>query len=335
MIIRIKDRRMSWKNKNRMKYIARAILILLIVFVSGVCLMGKLSHASWMEEEDGIKYLQDDGQYAVGFLDVEDARYYFDTDGHLVTGKFYVEEEDAYYYSDETGVVQYGVIQADEDFYITDEDGRLMTGFVLQDGKRYFFNEIAQLVVGWFKQDGNWYYADSTGVIMTGFVTVDGYRYYLREDGTRVSDAVLLIDDVTYIFNGDGSVDENATILYPVFQQLNAIRVQNGCQELVLNSKVQACAILRASELVNGFSVSNEDSLEQLLANRGVLCSGGYEFSYGGMENYDIERLLSDMQKDVNLVHVLTETALSEVGLGIHTQDGVSYYDIIFTMQNK
>lgn len=315
---------------HKKRNIGTVLLLFLLVSATALLLLGTFSYASWVEEEDGMKYIQDDGQYAVGFLNIENERYYFDTDGHLVTGKFYVEEEEAYYYSDESGILQYGVIQTDEDFYIADENGHLMTGFVQQDGKRYFFNEIAQLVIGWFKQDDSWYYADSSGVIMTGFITVDGYRYYLNPDGSRVSEAVYEIDGITYIFNADGSVDENATALYPVFEYLNQRRQQNDCTELAMNSKVQACAILRASELVDGFLEESTISLEALLANRGVQCLGGYEFSYGGMEDYDMDQLMEDMQKDINMTQILASGTITDVGLGVHIQDGKSYYDIIF-----
>lgn len=307
-------------------------IILTAVFLVGIFCFRRQSYAVWVEEENGIKYLQDDGQFAIGFMDIEDKRYYFDIDGHLVTGKFYVEEDDAYYYSDESGVLQYGAIQTEEDFFIADETGKLQTGFVEFEDNKYFFNEIAQLVVGWFKHEEDWYYASSTGVIQTGFVDVDGYRYYLNEDGTRTKAALLEIDGKIYIFNEDGSVDYNATETYPIFQHINKLRRDYGCDDVVLNSKVQACALLRASDLVNGFSLENADSLEKLLGNRGVMCSGGYEFAYGGIEDYSFERLVADMQKDVNMNRVLSDNNVSEVGIGMYEKDGLLYYSIIFVM---
>lgn len=305
-------------------------LFLVITLLVGVFCFVQSSYAYWVEEEDGIKYLQEDGKYAIGFVDIEERRYYFDTDGHLVTGKFYVEEDDSYYYSDESGVLQYGAIQTEEDFFITDENGKLLTGFAEYDDKRYYFNEIAQMVVGWFKCEEDWYYADRSGVIQTGFVNVDGYRYYMNPDGTRVSDAILEIEGVTYIFNKDGSVDENATLTYPIFQYINSIRIQYGQPELLLNSKVQACALLRASGLVNGFSLENTASIESLLANRGVRCFGGYEFAFGGIEGYDFQKLTADMQKDCNIRKVMLESNISEVGIGMYEENDIVYYSILF-----
>lgn len=318
------------KRNHRCKVLTCFIIILFAIFLCTVCFLGESSYATWVEEDDRIRYLQEDGQYAIGFQEIEEEKYYFDSDGDLVTGKFYVEEEDAYYYADSTGAVQYGFIQTEEEFFITDEQGRLLTGFVEYDGKKYFFNEISEVVVGWFKYEENWYYADHSGVIMTGFITVDGYRYYLNADGSRVKDAVIEIDGITYIINKDGTIDENATTLYPVFQCLNQIRAKQQASELLLNTKVQACAILRASELVDGFMVNSMDSLERLLANRGIQCNNGYEFSYGGIENYSIDRLIEDIQKDVNMQSVLAEDSISEVGLGMYVENDIYYYDIIF-----
>lgn len=319
--------------KKRMTAIA---IIISLGMVAGMVLFFKQqSLASWVDEENGKKYEKDDGQYAVGFSEIEEKLYYFDEDGYLVKGKFYVKEEDAYYYADKNGVVQTGVIQTKKNFYLADDAGKLQTGFVEYDNNRYYFNSKAELVTGWFKSDESWYYADDQGIIMTGFLTLDGYRYYLNPDGTRVSDAVLEIDGVTYIFNKDGSIDENATTLYPVYEYLNEIRTGEGQEAFTMNSKVQACAVLRASELVNGYGQAESGTgttLEELLRNRGVKCAGGYEFSYGGVADYGIERLIADMERDLNLMQVVKDRTVSETGLGIYEKDGIYYYDIIFIM---
>jgi len=300
-----------------------------MVLLLGVFFSGKISYASWLQEEEGIKYIQPDGQFAIGFVVIDENRYYFDSDGHLVTGKFYVEEEDAYYYSNEEGILQYGAIYTDNDFFLADEEGKLTTGFAEYEGERYYFNEIGQVVVGWFKNEDDWYYSDYSGKIMTGFVTVDGYRYYLNADGTRVKEAVLDIDGTTYIFNADGSVDENATVLYPVLEFINELRVQHNLPSLNMNSKVQACAIMRASQLMDGFSIPSSVSIEQLLTNRGVKCDGGFEFSYGGIAGYDRNRLMEDMQRDLNFQRVVLDATIKEVGIGMHQHEDIYYYDII------
>lgn len=301
------------------------LLILLLLLMA----MKKNSLADWQSDEDGVRYELEDGSFAIGFSVIDDERYYFDEDGILQTGKFYVESENAYYYANKEGIIQTGEIKTKKFFYIADENGVLQSGFVEYEGDRYYFNSNIDLVLGWFKRDGNWYYAGEAGVIQTGFVTIEGYRYYLNPDGTRVSDAVVDIDGVTYVFNPDGSVDENGTQLYPVFSLLNSLRVDCKSSELLLNSKAQACAILRAKQLVDGFDKKDDNMVQQLLANHGVLCAGGYEFSYGGLEGYGIEQLMENMQKDVQLSQALCDSELFEVGLGMYVNEGISYYDII------
>ena len=193
------------------------------------------------------------------------------------------------------------------------------------------------MLTGWFKYEQNWYYADAQGVLMTGLVTIEGYRYYLNADGTRVSDATMEIDGITYVFNKDGSIDENATMLYPVYEYINQIRKTNDLPEITMDTKVQACAILRAADLQEGYGNSNDaaGSVQDLLRNRGVMCSSGYEFSYGGIEEYTIDRLISDMGKDLNIIQILKQKDLSAVGLGVYEQDGISYFDILFVVSNE
>ena len=320
-----------YRNKQKLLF-AGVVSAMLLAFV-GIFLFKQQSFASWVKEDNGTKYEKENGMYAIGFTEIENERYYFNGDGYLLTGKFYVEDEKAYYYANKKGEIQTGVIKTKNLFYIADGNGKIQTGFVDYDNKRYYFNNKAELATGWFKGEERWYYADDSGIVQTGFITIDGYRYYLNSDGSRVSDAVMEIDGVTYIFNTDGSVDENGTSMYPVYQYLSGKRAGYGdLNNMEMNAKVQACAILRASGLKNGYSENPEGNIpiETLLKNRGVKCSGGYEFSYGGTEGYGIEQLMKDMERDINLSNVLKKESVKEVGLGFHEENNVCYYDIIF-----
>ncbi|MCM1157669.1 MAG: hypothetical protein NC300_03170 [Bacteroidales bacterium] len=317
------------KNNRRRK---PAILFILLLTLCSLIVFGQYTCASWVEEEEGMKYEDEDGEFTVGFAEIDGSLYYFNGDGYLVTGKFYDSDTNAYYYADKEGIVQVGVIQNKRYFYLTDETGKIQTGFIEYDGKRYYFNDNAQMLTGWFKYGEQWYYADTDGSLQTGFITLDGYRYYLKEDGTRVSDAVMQIEGATYVFNQDGSIDENATAMYPVYQYMEQLRKENGAGGLALNAKVQACAMLRAAGLVQGFQseTGTASPVETLLKNRGIKCGGGYEFSYGGIEEYSVERLISDMEKDNNLIEALGDSTVKELGLGMYEKDNIIYYDIIF-----
>lgn len=320
-------------NRNRKnKYLLwTGIILTCLAVLESVFLFKQLSFASWIEEEDGVKYEKEDGNYAKGFSEIDGEQYYFDGDGYLLTGKFYVKKHKAYYYANKKGVIQTGIIKNKKVFYIADENGKIQTGFVEYENNRYYFNDKAELVTGWFQSGDNWYYADDKGIIMTGFITIDGYRYYLNSDGTRVSDAVIEIEGITYVFNTDGSVDENATAMYPVFQYLSKQRTESGnLGNIEMNSKVQSCAILRAADLKNGYGDTEAGTVENLLKNRGIKCTGGFEFSYGGIEGYGVEQLLTDMKRDVNLSEILQNPSIKEVGLGVYQESNIFYYDIIF-----
>ncbi|MDD5998530.1 MAG: hypothetical protein PUC55_02380 [Lachnospiraceae bacterium] len=313
----------------------RFCILLIVAGISGVVIYRKPSYAAWQQQEDGSVYYEDEnGQIAVGFQEIDGKRYYFDDNGYLQTGKFYVKEKDAYYFSDDQGVLAVGgIIPTEDGFYAVDAEGKIQTGFVDYEGARYYFDSTATIVKGWYKAEDNWYYADENGKMCTGLLSIDGARYYFGTDGICVRNTTLDLDGVTYVFNADGSVDENATVLYPVYQSINTIRTQNGLPELQRDGKVQACAIIRATSLTDGFEESMAGTLENLLKNRGVSCKNGYEFSYGGIESYDTERLIQDMTKDSRLQEALRDASVTTVGIGVYQQDAVGYYDIILISQ--
>ena len=307
----------------------KGILLLALIFAGGVLCCKQPALADWVEQPEGKKYEKEDGTYAKGFTELHGNRYYFDDNGILATGKFKVQDGEGtfYYYADDNGVIKTGLIDTKKAVYLTDETGKIKTGFVEIEGNKYYLNDSADPAAGWFKHDENWYYAGKKGQIMTGFLELDGYRYYLNPDGVRVSDTVAVIEGNTYVFNADGSIDENGTRMYPVMEYMNTVRSENGAAALNLNTKVQSCALLRAASLTEGYGKSSQ-TMESLLATRGVRCSGGYEFSYGGVPDYGVDRLIQDMKKDPNMSRVLKES-LSQLGLGVYEQDGINYYDII------
>ncbi|MDE5779119.1 MAG: hypothetical protein K2I10_11520 [Lachnospiraceae bacterium] len=311
----------------------------LVILITGLLVAGaalslqQQTFAAWKENDKGKMYENEEGISVTGFFEIEGNLYHFSKEGYLETGKFYDEGKEAYYYANKDGVIQTGIIKTKKVFYITDEEGRIQTGFQEYNGNRYYFKSNADMAVGWFKDGDNWYYADDSGVVMTGFLELEGYRYYLDNNGVRISDTVMEIDGIYYVFNSDGSIDENATLLYGVYQYIIQKRSeQGGLKEISQNSKVQACAIMRASKLKEGYGVTSDEnsSIETLLQNRGVMCQGGYEFSYGGVPGYDVEKLLLNLEQDANMKTVLKNPDIKELGLGVHKEDDIYYFDFIF-----
>lgn len=304
------------------------IVTTLAVLSFGIIRLTNDVSAAWKEDDKGKTYTLDDGKNAVGFEVINDKKYYFDNEGYLKIGKIYIEDEDAYYFADEEGVIQIGVVKKDDTFYVTDDTGKIKVGFVELDGNTYYFNTRAEQLFGWLKIDEDWYYADEKGIVRTGMLTINGKRYYLGTDGKRVSDAVMDIDGVTYVFSSDGSVDENATMLYPVYSFISQYRTSLGLSDVIMNKKVSACANARATELVNGYAV-DDNGLELMLQNRGIKCNGGYEFSYGGVDGYGIEQLINNMKIDDRMINALRDGSVNVSGIGMHTEEDKTYFDII------
>lgn len=313
------------------KNISVVIIFILAIIVSLACIIyfSQNVKASWKEDENGKTYILDNGEKAVGFQEIDDLLYYFDEDGYLETGKLYFEDEDVYYYADENGVIQTGVIEYDGGIYITDDSGKIQTGFVQMDGKTYYFNSRAEQLFDWFKLGDDWYYADEEGVIQTGFLTLNGYRYYLDTEGKRVSDTVMEIDGVTYIFSSDGSIDENATLLYPIYHYISEQRKVMGMNDIIMDNKVQACALIRATGLAESFADNTDDQIENMLKNRGIKSNGGYEFSYGGIVGYDIDKLMVNLGQDDRFKSALNDPEINVSGIGMYTEDDKNYFDII------
>lgn len=319
------------KNNNKyFKYFLLIVSLFSTIHIAFHHFTSELVYAAWVEDENGISYKDDEGELLKGFQTIKNNLYYFDDDGYLKTGKIYIQDEDNYYYADKDGIIQIGTIETDDYFYETDETGKIKIGFVEHDGQLYYFNKNADVVYGWFELEDKWYYAGEKGAIATGFITIDGFRYYLGTDGVRVSDTVMEIEGVTYIFNSDGSVDENATLLYPVYQYIDNVRIDNNMPAVALDSKVQACALLRAASLSEGFDNNKDKELENLLKNRAIKCNGGYELSYGGIEGYDIEHLISHMKIDNNLQKILRDSEIKNIGIGVNDVDGILYFDVVF-----
>ena len=325
-------RRFDRYEKNHKKKICAAAIICLVISVAIPASYNSRVYASWKEDDDGTYYELEDGENAVGFHEIDGYMYYFNDDGYLQTGKIYIEDEDAYYYADKKGVIQIGDIDTNDAFYFTDEKGVIKTGFVEHDGRTYYYNKRAEQLFGWFEIDGDWYYTGEDGELRTGFITVDEHRYYLEADGKRVSNATMEIDGTTYIFSSDGSVDENATLLYPVYLYVANQRKELGLSDVLMDTKLQACALYRATLLKDGFG-NNNINTETLLSNRGVKSSGGYEFSYGGTENYGIDQLIAGFAIDDRFKTAIMDSSVNFVGIGVYTEEGINYFDIIFVSE--
>lgn len=72
-------------------------------------------------EEDQWQYIQDDGEPAVGWLELEGKRYYLDENGCRKC-EYWQKDDGAWYYLDEDGVL---VTDSWVDNYYVGEDGKM------------------------------------------------------------------------------------------------------------------------------------------------------------------------------------------------------------------
>jgi lysozyme len=69
-------------------------------------------------------------------------------------------------------------------------------------------DENNNLLTGWQQVEGLWYYINPNGVMATGWIKDKGKWYYLNSDGIMVNNCTLIIEEKSYSFNLDGSLNE-------------------------------------------------------------------------------------------------------------------------------
>ena len=98
----------------------------------------------WLNTEKGMVYHYKDGSIHYGWLELDDELYYLDQDGILKTGLF--STEGSSYFADEDGAIQYGWHEIGDNKYYFDEDtGAMKIGWTEVDGKMMFFDSNGKL----------------------------------------------------------------------------------------------------------------------------------------------------------------------------------------------
>ena len=94
-----------------------------------------------------------------------------------------------------------------ERFYLGDS-GQYVTNDWYKDGdKWYWFDGNGHMVADvWYQYKGSWYYLSQDGSMAKGLQAVDGKWYYLdpANEGAMVADVTMIIDGVSYTFDGSG-----------------------------------------------------------------------------------------------------------------------------------
>lgn len=198
--------------------------------------------AGWLEDENGWKYILEDGTNATGWLKIDEEYYCFDENGFVRTGWY--EENSFTYYLGTSGAMVTGDAEIDGKLYHFDEDGALMYetpmapeptelgiyGWIITDAGWAYIDTNGRKANGWLQSGNDWYYMNTNGIMLTGWVADSGEWYYMRPSGAMVTGwqeiagnwyyfdssgamATGWIEDggVWYLLNDDGSWDASAT----------------------------------------------------------------------------------------------------------------------------
>ena len=155
------------------------------------------------EEETGWQYLrgkryylQADGSYAAGTVEIDGVTYVFAPNGAQQLGWQTVGGCRWYYGTD--GEPQFGWITwRGADYYIDPVRGKLTGTGDTGDGL-YRFDEFGTVQTGWFREaDGSRSYAGEGGRLVTGETVIDGVPYVFDADGALLTGWQTAADGIT------------------------------------------------------------------------------------------------------------------------------------------
>lgn len=109
--------------------------------------------------EDGIYYVNQEGQRQYGWQTVNQKTYFFQEDGKAKLG--WMKEEGSYYYfNPQTGTMYKDImlVSPDSKMYIFDKNGKRCSRWTNYNGKKYYVNKSGYVQTGWLKVNNNWYY---------------------------------------------------------------------------------------------------------------------------------------------------------------------------------
>ena len=136
---------------------------------------------------DGIYYVNQEGQRQYGWHTVNGKKYYFQKDGKAQLG--WMEKNGSYYYFDQTTGTMYKdimMVSADGKLYIFGKDGKRCSRWTEYQGKKYFINKSGYAQTGWLKVSGKWYYFHKKNAYMyknRTAVTSAGKKYIFNSKG--------------------------------------------------------------------------------------------------------------------------------------------------------
>ena len=163
--------------------------------------------------EQGLRYLEEDGSYAVNtWVEIDGDIYFFGEDELAVRGLQIVNDHTYYFYDDYTCAfghimmgdspffftpaigMNHGWVsqEGEDDVYYYGEDGVMYTdGWLTLDKHKYYFDPDGKLHRGWlFEEDGHTYYFDGSGQMVEGWYEIEGIWFYFSESNSILPEVV-------------------------------------------------------------------------------------------------------------------------------------------------
>ncbi|MBO4873208.1 MAG: N-acetylmuramoyl-L-alanine amidase family protein [Lachnospiraceae bacterium] len=120
----------------------------------------------WHKDENGWKYVLEDGTYSVNRWEKIGGKWYhFDADGYMQTGW----------------------LKLNNKWYYLGTNGAMVTGWKQVNGKWYYFNAGGDMVTNWKKINDKWYYFNAGGDMVTGWKTIGGKTYFFKTSGAMAA----------------------------------------------------------------------------------------------------------------------------------------------------
>ena len=189
---------------------------------------GQPAKNKWIEEFFYRYYVKDDGYRTIGLQKIDNAWYYFDSDGVMQTG-WQTIGNDRYYF-DTNGIMQRGWHQVDNLWYFFNSKGVMQTGLQKIDNVWYYFDADGVMQIYWQTIGNAQYYFDYKGVMQTGLQKIDNVWYYFDADGVMQT-GLQKIDNVWYYFDADGVMQTGWQKIGSAWYYFNADGVmQTGLQ---------------------------------------------------------------------------------------------------------
>lgn len=174
---------------------------------------GVMACEEFVEYEGSYLYFGSDGwQCFAQWIEREDGLYYVDEEGHRISDMASVLLDEKYYDFDVNGIATFigyqyeGYVTIDGIGYYY-ENGEKLTDTILEYENEllYFDTDGAQVVSEWIQKDGDWYRANSDGhLIVSKYRQIQGKWYYFDASGIMASDEFVSYEGNTLYFGADG-----------------------------------------------------------------------------------------------------------------------------------